>query len=78
MFELSLKDTGALLGRIEDSDLELLMDQLEEESEEDTDYYVNLDTIEMLEESGASARLLKILRDAVGDSDGIEIVWRKA
>ena len=66
MFTLSLKDTGALLGTIDDADLQLLIDQLEEEDEEDTDYYVSAETIELLQEGGASAGLLKILKDAVG------------
>ena len=77
MFALSLKDTGALLGTIDDADLQLLIGQLEEEHEEDTDYYVCPDTIEILEENGASAGLLKILRDAVGNSEGVDVAWKK-
>ena len=57
MFTLSLKDTGALLGTIDDADLQLLIDQLEEEDEEDTDYYVSAETVELLQEGGASAGL---------------------
>ena len=33
MFTLSLKDSGELLGTIDDADLQLLVDQLEEEHE---------------------------------------------
>ena len=54
------------------------MDQLEEEHEEDTDYYVCPDTIETLAEDGASASLLKVLKDAVGDSEGVEVSWKRA
>ena len=78
MFTLSLKNSGAILGTIDDADLQLLIDQLEEEHEEDTDYYVCPATIEILIESGASARLLKILTDAVGSSEGVEVAWKKA
>ena len=78
MFTLSLKDTGALLGTIDDADLQLLIDQLEEEDEEDTDYYVSAETIELLQAGGASAGLLKILKDAVGSSEGVEIIWKEA
>lgn len=78
MFTLSLKDSGERLGAIDEADLQLLIDQLEEEHEADTDYYVCPATIEILEESGASAGLLKILRDAVGSSDGVDIAWKKA
>lgn len=78
MITLSLKETGAFLGTIDDADLQSLVDQLEEEHEDDTDYYVCPATIELLEESGASARLLKILKDAVGSSEGVEIAWTPA
>jgi len=78
MFTLSLKNSGAILGTIDDADLQLIIDQLEEEHEEDTDYYVCPATIEILEESGASAHLLKILTDAVGSSEGVEVAWKKA
>jgi hypothetical protein len=37
MFTLSLKNSGAILGTIDDADLQLLIDQLEEEHEEATD-----------------------------------------
>ena len=77
MVTLSLKDSGELLGTIDDADLQLLVDQLEEEHEMDTDYYVCPDTIEILEKSGASAGLLKLLRDAVGSSEGVEVAWKK-
>ena len=77
MFTLSLKDSGAVLGTIDDADLQLLVDQLEEEHETDTDYYVCPATIEILEGSGASARLLKLLKDAVGSSEGVDVAWKK-
>jgi hypothetical protein len=78
MFKLSMKDSGAFLGTIDGVDLQLLVDQLEEEHEEDKDYFVCADTIEMLKESGASASLIKILTTAVGSSDGVEVAWQKA
>lgn len=78
MYKLSLKDGGTVLGTINDGDLQLLIDQLEEEHEADTDYYVCQETIDVLEESGASAGLLKILRDAVGESEGVDVIWKKA
>jgi hypothetical protein len=78
MFKLSMKDSGAFLGTVDGVDLQLLIDQLEEEHENDKDYFVCDDTIEMLKESGASAALLKLLTTAVGNSDGVEVVWQKA
>jgi len=77
MYKLSLKESGAFLGTIEDADLQLLIDQLEEEHEKDTDYYICPDTIEILAEGGASPSLLKILKDAVGHTEGVEVSWKK-
>ncbi len=78
MIDISLKDDGSFVGTVSEDDLELLRSQLEEESESDTDYYIDAATIDMLEEAGASERLLSVLRDAVGDSDGADIVWSEA
>jgi hypothetical protein len=78
MIALSLKDDGTFLGEIEEADLQLMMDQLEEESENDTDYYVTPLTVDLLEESGASPEFVQILREAVGDSEGVEIAWEES
>lgn len=77
MFKLTSKETGAFLGAVDAVDLQLLIDQLEEEHEQDKDYYVCPETIKMLQGSGASAALIKILKDAVGNSQGVEVVWAK-
>jgi hypothetical protein len=77
MFTLSLKDTDAFLGTIEDADLQLLVDELEEEHEKDTDYYVCPATLEILEKNGASASLIRILKEAIGSSEGVEITWKR-
>ena len=76
MITLSLKDSDVLLGTITEDDLQLLIDQLEEEFEQDTDYYITPLSIDLLEESGARPELIRMLRDAVGDTEGVDIVWR--
>ena len=78
MVTLSLKDGGAVVGSISDADFQLLVDQLEEESEEDVDYYVSAVTIEMLEQKGASSNLVNVLRRAVGGSEGVDVVWKRS
>jgi hypothetical protein len=75
---LSLKDSGQTIGTIDEADLKLLTDQLEEESEEDTDYYISPATVDFLEQNGASSELVGLLRQAVGDSDGVEVVWAES
>jgi len=77
MIKLVTKDGGAVVGTIGEDDLRLLTGQLEEEDSEDTDYYVSPDTIEMLKDAGAGADLIRILTEAVGDSEGVELAWRR-
>ena len=78
MITLSLKESGALLGTIDEDDFEVLAGQLVEESESDTDYYVDSATIDLLQRAGASARLVDLLRAALGDAEGVDIVWQEA
>ncbi len=78
MITLSLKGSAGVLGTIDESDLQFLIDQLEEEFDEDTDYYISLATVEMLQDNGASDGLVSILKDAVGDSMGVDINWKRA
>ena len=77
MIRLVNKETGAVLGSLSEADLRLLVDQLEEEDSADTDYYVCADTTDLLESSGASADLLRILRQALGNAEGIEVRWKR-
>ncbi len=78
MIQLSIKETGSLLGTISEADLSVLIDQLEEESRTDVDYFICAETIDILAENGGSSTLIQMLRDAVGDTKGVEIVWSKA
>jgi len=77
MPRLYSEETGADLGQITDAELRSLLDNLEEESLEDTDYYISLDTVDYLAGRGADARLVALLRQAIGDRDGIDIRWSK-
>ena len=72
------KDSGALLGDLAQEDLQLMIDALEEESSRDQDYFVDAHTIEILHHEGASDRLLNLLREIVGTSDGVDIRWEEA
>ncbi len=78
MIELRDKDTGVALGTINDEQLDFLAELLEEESSEDHDYYINHDTLEMLEKSGADPDLLELLRGALGTREDMEIEWSRS
>ena len=75
MITVTTKD-GATLGSIGEADLQILIDQFEEESSSDRDYYVCEPTIALLEEAGASPDFVAMLRRAAG-SDGVDIVWHR-
>lgn len=78
MVILSLKDSGAPVGTITDEDLRLMIDQLEEETLEDTDYYITPATIKLLKERGAGEELLAVLDRALGGSEGVEVSWTRS
>jgi len=71
------KDSGAWLGDITREDLQLMIDQFEEESSTDQDYFIDNDTIDMLHDAGASPALEKLLREIVGSSEGVDIRWEE-
>ncbi len=75
MIELHDKESGELLGKLSQQQLQFLIDHLEEESQTDQDYYLNAATIDMLEEQGADPQLIKLLRQALGDRDEMEVFW---
>jgi hypothetical protein len=75
---LSLKKDGSLIGTIDEEDLLVLQDVLEEEGPEDTDYYIDPATIDLLEQRGAGQHLVSLLRQAVSNSEGVDVVWRVA
>jgi hypothetical protein len=75
---LTEKDTGRTLGTISQEDLQLLIGYMEEESSTDQDYYVEHTAIDALESLGASDAFVTLLRNAVGESEGIDVVWAEA
>lgn len=67
--------SGELLGMITAEELQYLIDQLEEEDSEDQDYYIDRATLAWFQEHGADARLKTMLREALGDREGMDIRW---
>lgn len=78
MFDLYNSDTNELVGSITEAELQHLHNSLEEESPRDTDYYIQQGTIDLLATDGlATDHLLKLLRTALGTSDGVELRWER-
>jgi len=78
MIQLQDKQSGSVLGSISEDDLQFLIDNLEEESEDDVDYYLNRSTLEVFKEKGISSTLLNVLENALGDREDVEIEWSRA
>ena len=75
MFKVYNKATGEFIGRISQSELDYLADQLEEESIHDTDYYIRAETLEQFAADGAPAHLMDVLRGGMRSDQAIEIRW---
>lgn len=77
MVKIFNKDTGELIGNITEAQLQFLIDHLEEEADDDIDYYINLPTIESFQEMGAEEGLLEVLKKGLGNSEEMEIRYEK-
>lgn len=70
------KGSGAELGSITQEQLQFLADQLEEESIEDRDYYINRSTIDYFRRIAVNLEaLLEVLSRALGAREEMEIRW---
>ena len=77
MITLRDKESGNPIGTITEAQLQFLADQLEEEWDEDADYWLDQSTIDLLAERGADDALVDLLRRAMGDRDEMEITWSR-
>lgn len=78
MVKLHDKDSGSLIGTISEEQLLFLIEQLEEESSDDQDYYINRATLDMFEGAGADPSLVSVLRTALAAREDMEIRWSRA
>jgi processive 1,2-diacylglycerol beta-glucosyltransferase len=69
---------GKKLGTITEEQLAFLIQEMEEESTTDRDYYVNSMTVDMMEADGADKALIAFLRDALGGREDMDIRWEQA
>jgi hypothetical protein len=77
MIDLYNDATNQLIGSITEADLKVLMDALEEESARDRDYYIDQATIDVIGDGRATEHLLKVLREALGSNEGVDIRWER-
>ncbi|MEZ4365072.1 MAG: hypothetical protein R2939_02150 [Kofleriaceae bacterium] len=72
---LSRIDKDQPIGTITDEQLAFLVEQLEEEHEEDRDYYIDRATLELMADNGGDPELLAMLEKALGDDDEMDVAW---
>ena len=78
MIDLYDTESNTMVGSITDAELQHLVNSLEMESPRDTDYYIEKGTIDLLANDGlATDHLLKVLRAAIAESEGVELRWER-
>lgn len=77
MIDLYNAATNQLLGSITEPELQVLVDVLEEESTVDRDYYIDAATIDLIADGKATDHLVRLLRDALGTEEGVDIRWNR-
>ena len=78
MIQLRDAERNSLIGTITEEQLHFLIDELEEESAEDRDYYFSADTIDMLAEDGGDPQLVSLLRGALAGREGFDVRWSRS
>jgi len=77
MIDIYNNDSNELIGTITEADLKVLADHLEEESEDDQDYYIDAATIDVIGDGQATEHLLGVLRKALGTAESVDIRWQR-
>ncbi len=77
MINLYDNSTQTKLGEITETQLQFLIDQLEETSLSDQDYFIDANTLAVLSDAGADTELIELLKGGLGDREGYEIRWSR-
>jgi hypothetical protein len=68
-------DTGNSIGTINDKQLAFLSDQLEKEHDDDKDYFIDRETLEILSDNGCDPELMELLEKGLADDDEMDVSW---
>ena len=68
-------DTGDEIGTVDDKQLAFLVEQLEEEHDDDKNYFIDKETLELLSDNGADPDLLALLEKGLAGDDEMDISW---
>ena len=67
--------TKAELGTLSEAQFQELSNRFEEEWPDDHDYYINEETVEMLQADGVSSVVIEILQRAIAETGEADIQW---
>jgi len=67
-------DTGDEIGTISDDQKKFLADQLEDD-EDEAEYFIDRDTLELLSDNGADPELLAMLEKGLAGDEEMDISW---
>lgn len=67
--------TGAVIARLSPEQLQILVDSVAGNAGEDGELTLSPATLQHLEDQGADAALITLLREALGSREGLEFNW---
>lgn len=67
--------TGAVIANLTPEQLQIVVDALAGGTPEDSEYTLSPATLQLLEDQGADAALITLLRNALGTREGLEFRW---
>jgi hypothetical protein len=73
MITLYDSGSGTKIGEISQAQLEALIHWMEEEFENDRDYYISAEELELMEEDGVDAALLGMLKKALAGRNEMDV-----
>jgi hypothetical protein len=68
-------DNEVEIGTIDDKQLTFLKEQLEEEHDDDTEFFIDRDTLELLSDNGADPELLGMLEKGLAGDDEMDVSY---
>jgi hypothetical protein len=77
MFALYDSGQGKQVGTLTDEQLQAFVDYMQEEFEEDNEYYLTSDDCEIMAEQGIDPVLVKTLRDALAGRDEMDVRYER-
>lgn len=73
MIKVYNAESGDFIGKINEEQHELLIDKLEEENSKNDSYYIDINTIDYLTETGADEELIELLKTGLAEDEGIQL-----